>query len=607
LSRASHLLRAGLVAATLLAAALGAYVRFAQENQVFCQAPDEMSEVMPGTRLHGLPLTNFSAPTRYNFFKSMFYSQHGLGDVSFYYLAGGALSALHVPVSEANLYAAGGLTNLVFAAAGGLFAAAIGGAATGWTFALFVLVSPFYVFVSKSGWARLTWTPLLLVLVFLCQWRAMRTRGAAWTALFCALGAFTALTDGFVMLPVVAVVGWYASARRVGALVRDRVFLVGCAAIGLGLAVDLALALAAIAKGTELTVLAYVLARGKTGGLVPSLHVLAAWAQCVDYYFPFRGAWIPVAAAFFLAAREGLRGRPIGIAAAWWLLASFGIVRYAAAAAAMTAGGVPGFLNAYQIAPPSLLLMAWLLSSLLEGGVPLLDRLPRLPRQAGAFVAVAAIAIVMAWQSSVVAFAEPPRNDIGFNRLAKYTDMPLSACRVVKAAAFYVRSHQAAGAPLPYVFQLTNDVYLGHIGEYYYGLSYGGSSSPDDPNHLLDFGWHQFGRQYPPEAFYRPYGVKNFDYYVQFEEEQPMRVPQEFAPDAVRRLEAEGAHIVARIHADGKVIGRILSFRDEKLADIDFDTASAEWNQRFARAGTLMQQPLAGSSYHFGYQWRSPE
>ena len=272
----------------------------------------------------------------------------------------------------------------------------------------------------------------------------------------------------------------------------------------------------------------------------------------------------------------------------------------------MSAGGVPGFLNAYQIAPPSLLLMAWLLASWLDGELFVLDRLPRLPRRLGAIGAIAAIALVMAWQSSVVAFAQPPRNDIGFNRLVKYTDMPLSACRVVKAAAFYVRSHQTAGAPLPYVFHLSNDVYLGHIGEYYYGLSYGGSAKPDDPNHLLDFGWHQFSRQYPPEAFYGPYGVKTFDYYVQFEEEQPMKVSHEFAPDTVRRLEAEGAHVVARIHADGKVIGRILSFKDEKLVELDFNEASAEWNRRFARASTLLQQPLAGSSYHFGYQWRSP-
>ena len=54
----------------------------------------ELSEVMPGLRLHSLPLFNIDAPVRYNFVKSMFYSLHGLSDVSYYYLASGLLSLI---------------------------------------------------------------------------------------------------------------------------------------------------------------------------------------------------------------------------------------------------------------------------------------------------------------------------------------------------------------------------------------------------------------------------------------------------------------------------------------------------------------------------------
>ncbi|MCC7418295.1 MAG: hypothetical protein IT176_14260 [Acidobacteria bacterium] len=588
--------RALLVALALCAVGFGAYVRFADQNQVFCQSPDEMSEVMPGIRLHGLPLTNLGAPPRYNFLTSLFYSQHGLGDTSFYYLASGALSALRIPVAESSLYAAGGVVNLAFALAGGLLAGALAGAMAGWTFALFVLVSPFYVFVSKSGWARLTWTPLLLVLVFLAQRRAMRRRGLLWPAIFCALAGFVALTDGFVMLPIVAALGWFSvdgrTRERLVALAHDRVFLAGCTAIAAGLAIDLALGLVARARGSELTVMAYVLARGQAGALVPSLHVLSAWTRCIDYYFPFRGAWILVCAAAALAAREGLRGRAIGVAAAWFLLASSGILRYAGAAEAMNPGSVPGALNAYQIAPPSFLLTAWLLASY----APLRGRLGT--------AAVLVLAGAMAWQSTVVAFAEPPRN-VAPNRLVKQADMPLSACRTVKAAAYYVRAHQEPGGPLPYVFHLSNDVYLGHIGELYYGLSYGGG--PGDPNHLLDFGWHQFGRQSPPEAFYEPYGVKRFDYYVAFtEERETTKAPQAFAPAVIDRLKADGARVVCTIVDGGRVLGWILSYRDEPPTTLDYRTASAAWNRRFGRAAALMQQPLAGSAYHFGYQWRPP-
>src|SRR6185436_15298436 len=113
------------------------YVRFADLGDVFCRSPDELAEIMPGVRLHALPITNLGAPIRYNFIQSMFYSQHGLGDVSFYYLASGMLSLVRLPVSEQWLFAASGATNLAFALAGAVLAALLlESAATGWIFAL---------------------------------------------------------------------------------------------------------------------------------------------------------------------------------------------------------------------------------------------------------------------------------------------------------------------------------------------------------------------------------------------------------------------------------------------------------------------------------------
>jgi hypothetical protein len=597
-----------LVVSVLLAVAFGGYVRFADQNDVFCQSPDEMSEVMPGIRLHALPLTNVGAPVRYNFIQSMFYSQHGLGDVSFYYLASGTLSLLHIPVSERSLYAAGGATNLALALAGGLLSAYIlGSTAAGWIFSLFVLVSPFYVFVSKTGWARLTWTPLLLLCLFLCQWAALRRRGIVWPLMFCGVGAFVALTDSFVILPVVGVVGWLAvdGPDRFRRLVRDRVFIAGCVAIALALGVDLLVGLVARARGTDLTLFAYVFARGRVGSLLPSLRVLSAWTQCIDYYLPFGGAWVIVFVAFGLAAAEGFRGRPVGFVAAWWLLASFGILRYAAAIDTMSVGTAPGFLNAYQLAVPSLLLVAWLLASIGEGRFLVGRWLWPATRGALVCAVTMTLALFMARRAYGVAFTVPEGPDLRPFRTTKFTDMSLSDCRTVKAAAFYVRSHQTA---LPYVFHLSSNVYLGHVGEFYYGLSYSRSSRPEDPNHLLDFGLHQFFRQNAPEAFYRPYGVRSFDYYVEFPDEwSPVGTDRAFASKAVGRLLAEGAHVVCTIWDRGRQIGRILSFHDEPHVDLEYGKAAAGWDKAFGRAGTLLQQPLAGSSYHFGYNWRSPE
>ncbi|HZR26878.1 MAG TPA: hypothetical protein VFA59_25005 [Vicinamibacterales bacterium] len=588
--------RRAIIAATMAAVVFGAYVRFKEESDVFCQSPDEMSEVMPGTRLHGLPLFNLSAPTRYNFFRSMFYSQHGLGDVSFYYLGTGALTALHIPTSERNLYVLGGMTNLAFAAAGGVFAAyVLGSAPAGWIFALLVLVSPFYVFVSKTGWARLTWTPLLLVLVMIVEVVALRRRSVAAAIGLSLLAGFVALTDGFIMLPVVGVIAWQAigGPHKLMRLVRDPIVIGSVAAIALAVAVDVAVGVMAHRRGSGLTMISYVLVRGGSG-VVPSLHVLGAWLQSIDYYFPFRGASVVVLGAFVAAVVAGVRGDPIGAVAFWFALASAGLIRYAGAVEAINPTSVPGFLNAYYIAPPSLLLVAWLCARLAE-------------RRIGwvATIAIVLVAAAMARQSWIVAFAEPPRPDIAPNRLVKYTDMPLSACRTVKAAAYYIRSHEHG--TLPYVFHLSSDPYVGHIGEFYYGLSYSRSSKPEDPNHLLDFGYQQFGHYNPPETFYKPYGVAHFDYYVEFAEERiDLPTDRPFAASMSDRLRREGARVVCTIWDNGRAIGRVLSFDGSTPVDIEYRAAASAWDRAFARTDRLMQEPLAGTSYHFGYNWRPP-
>jgi hypothetical protein len=141
-------------------AVFGIYARTAGLPDAFCRSPDELAEVMPGIRLHALPVLNLRAPLRYNFVQSMFYSQHGLGDVSFYYLASGALSLLHLPVSERSLFLVSGATTLALAVAGFMLCLRVLRSATsGAIFVSLVWLSPFYVFVSRSGWGRLAWTP----------------------------------------------------------------------------------------------------------------------------------------------------------------------------------------------------------------------------------------------------------------------------------------------------------------------------------------------------------------------------------------------------------------------------------------------------------------
>jgi hypothetical protein len=285
-----------IIALAIPVVVFGIYLRFAALQDVFCRAPDELAEMMPGLRLHALPILNLRDPIRYNFVQSLFYSQHGLGDVSFYYLASGALSLLGFPIGERYLFAAGGLTNLGLAVAGGILAVWLfRSAGTGWIFAILVLISPFYV--------------------------------------------------------------------------------------------------------------------------------------------------------------------------------------------------------------------------------------------------------------------------------------------------------------SPYVFHLSSDVYLGHIGEFYYGLSYVGGLRPVEHNHLLDFGLNQFHREHAPEAFYRPYGEQHFDYYVEFVER-----PDPLTRSSLDRLAREGFDVVCNIFDDGRLIGRVYLSSGQPAFGINYQDAETGWD-RMVSARTLVREPLAGTAYH----WRTPE
>jgi hypothetical protein len=335
----------------------------------------------------------------------------------------------------------------------------------------------------------------------------------------------------------------------------------------------------------------YVLLRGGQGSLIPTWDLLTAWARGVDWYFPFRGAWVLVTLSFALAAAEGLRGRLIGFVAAWWFLASLALLRYAQGLkAAGIVPPVPSRLNAFNLAVPSLLLMAWLIASCADGGIPGIRRLSPSLRGAVAVAILILIAAPLAKEAHAVALAIEPDS----TQQARQ-----SACRVVKAAGYYVRTN---GNSSTTVFHLSGDVFLGHFAEFYYGLPYGRSSRPEDPNRILDFGLEQFRKRYPPEAFARAYGVERFDYYVNFLDD-----PDPFKIEVLERLRADRARIVATIRDGGRPIGEILSFLERPAIELEYEVAAREWDRAFAHPRTLIQQPLAGTAYHFGYNWRSPE
>jgi len=58
---------------------------------------------------------------------------------------------------------------------------------------------------------------------------------------------------------------------------------------------------------------------------------------------------------------------------------------------------------------------------------------------------------------------------------------------------------------------------------------------------------------------------------------------------------------------DGPRTGALLSFNDERPIELDARIGARSWDWQFAHPATLLRQPLTGTAYHFGYNWRTPE
>lgn len=585
---------AGLIAVIAAAVLVGATARVTGMRTTFCATPDELAEVMPGLRLHGLPILNIGADIRSNFLGSTFYSQHGLGDTGFYYVARLVLGGLRVPISEQNLWLFTGATNaLMIGIAAWLMWLLTRSRATAAAVVIIMAVSPFYVFTSQSGWGgRLTLVPLVQALLLLVAWVALR-RGESWglRLTLAAMACVLMLTDGFffvaVLLTFLVLLQTGSFSTRIRTLLRHRVFWAISAGVLAGFAAGIAMAIVAAQRGTRLTLYRHAfLHAGEGGGVIPSADVLAAWIQTFQWYFPHAWYFWIVLATCVLALWRA-RDSPIAATlAVWWLLVGITLTSYTAG---LTAPGQPalvlGWANGpYHLALPSYLLIAWASGYLIERRAVSL-------RVAGGLL-VALVALPLAAQT-ITGRAAPVESLRGVDHAPRR-----SQCEVVKAASYYVRLH---GTPRSTVFHLSNDEFLGYFGEFYYGLSYSGNSKTGERNQLLDFGQHVVGRKTAPEEFARAYGLPHFDYYVQF---LPDSDP--FAKQAVERLNSAGARPVFEIQDGGSSIGRVWSFDRVDLESMEFAEAARRWNA-FATLEGLIQQPLAGTTYHFGYNWIVPK
>jgi hypothetical protein len=579
----------GAILIVAAAVTLGSVRRVAAPRNSMCINSDEFSEVMPGLRLHALPLWNLTADVRSNFFKSAFYSRHGLGDTGFYYLASGALGLLRLSVSDRHLWLAGAFTNGLLMIALAWFAWRVADSRVMAAVSTVLLaLSPFYIFASQTGWARYSFVPLIQIMTLNVAWLIAQRRSLPRQLALALLAFFLTLTDGFYFGPVlllfIALLQRGSLAARVRSALRDSTLWWAGGAIVGGLVVDVAGARVAAAHNTFLTLFGYASAKSGYAG-APLADLLAIWWTALQTYVPVLGA-IVVVPAWLLACRYAATDPAAAALAAWFAIASVGIMRYFGSYWRLPADIHSGIflLSASPVALPSLLLLAWTAGRACAGGRHVVLRVA---------AATACAVVVAALAGQVVS----ERYESALTVKGRYYFELKDQCAVVKAASAYVRE---TGAPESTVMQLTTVNQLGVMGEFYYGISYVGNNKTGEQNRLLDYGTLVYGRKYSPEELAALYGVPHFSYYVEF-----LPADDPFTTASVVRLERAGARVVLEVKDRGAVIGRVLSFASLPTSVMDVEEMAGRWD-RVGHLSQLFRQSLAGTSFDFGYAWPMP-
>jgi len=570
------------------ALALGVARRVGHPRFAFCGSTDEFSEFMPGLRLHALPVWNLGADIRSNFFKSLAYSPHGLGDSAFYYLASGALHGLGFSISDRHLWLASAATNGALVAATVCFAIGVASSpGMAYASALLLALSPLYVFSSQTAFARITFVPLVQVLSLCLAAVAYRRPGRTVRAALALTALFIELSDGFYFGPVL--LGFLFLLRR-GSLrerilgtLRDRTWWWTATAIGAGLAIDVALGALAASHGTTLTLFGYVRTRVGYGGVLSATDLLRLWMQAFQHYLPIVGAAV-VIPAWLVTWRYAWRDPVAGALAVWLGIASAGVLRYYASATGQHMPGV-GPLTAYPLALPSYLVIAWACGRGFRSG-------------AGRFARAAAIVGCAAATMPLMAQLVTERYGPDLEVRGPQFVADLDNCAVVKAASVYVREQAVPGAT---VFHLSDKMSLGVFGEFYYGLSYVGNNHTGERNRIIDFGAEVVRRRYTPEQWAGAYGVSHFTYYVEF-----LPAADPYTADAVARLERAGARAALEVRDRGRLLGRVWRFDPVSPEVMDLEEVPGRWD-RVGHLSQLFQQSLAGTAYHFGAVWPQPE
>lgn len=159
----------------------GAYVRFSHiPRSISGTFGDNIIYSFSGIRLYLLPWWNLSGLLRQNFFKSLLYSRHGLGDTLFYYPVVLLYSGLDIPLTEWNLLAAKAFLSVITLVLVYYLTASLFNARVGLLCTTLLAFSPAHIIFSSLGW-QMTFVIFLQAISVLAYLWYLRRR-AWWTA-----------------------------------------------------------------------------------------------------------------------------------------------------------------------------------------------------------------------------------------------------------------------------------------------------------------------------------------------------------------------------------------------------------------------------------------
>ncbi|MDV2502387.1 MAG: glycosyltransferase family 39 protein [bacterium] len=575
----------------------GAYGRFINVPETISGGVrDLIINMFTGIRLHMLPWWNLTDWLRQNFFKSVLSTIHGLPDTMFYYPVVQIYSLFGVPLTEWNLFAAKAFLSVVTVLVIYCLAASLFNKWAGLVSAALLALSPTHVAFSTHP-DIVTFFVFLQVSSVLAYFWYLRRR-AWWTAIPAAvlLGVQAGSENLYYAAIFIVLHFCYVHEGRKSfgdnlVTFSRRFFSWSNLLVWspyLLMSVVNVYVYMRIGYQQDLTLLGHVLRFTPAGGEPAGLPLgqLAARAYPIfDQLFNMVWKGYPTYSAAFFAAmalslghawRLNLRGFVW-----WWSIIVTALILYT--------GSKQDPSRSVHLLVPSILLI----SSTVSDGLRSIGR--RLGVKSLAWEAWAHGLLVAA-----LAFALAPGVlSVKLSRQSALPQLKSREYRGMKAAGAVLRT---LGNPKMNVFVLTTEDRPMASSQYYFGLS--SSNSDYETNQLFyhEPAYAPKGGVLEPVRLIAAYGMKDFDFYVEFVREPPY--PQK--PMVLARLKARGARLVAGIYngpEESEPEVRIYSPHAIPFRRYLIDEQEDIFDRQYANVENLFYNVNVFTHYYFGPHW----